>query len=378
MINCSAYGVIDACRRASSRMGRIYASLHGIAGVLRGNLYDCTDLSQKQLEQLKKTPSMAFGSCRYTVREDTGEDYEKIIATLEKYEIYYIFINGGNGSVAAGNRLGLHLKKAGYDCRLMVIPKTVDNDIAAVDHAPGFPSAARHTAITISELAHDMYTYDTDLIMAVEVMGRNTGYLAAAAAAARKTGWGPDLIYVPELTFDPEKFVKDVGEVVARKGKCLAVVAEGVKTADGKYLFEDTTVNKSEDPSRNMGGITPYLNMLLRRHFTCKIRCIDLGLMQRCAIHDASEIDKTEAEMLGREAVDRALAGESGRMMSLSRVSSSPYEVKTESLALEAVADVERVMDLAYVRDNHADIREAYMEYILPLIGELPEYIDLS
>ena len=118
--------------------------------------------------------------------------------------------------------------------------------------------------------------------------------------------------------------------------------------------------------------------MLLRRHFTCKIRCIDLGLMQRCAIHDASEIDKTEAEMLGREAVDRALAGRAAGLMSLARVSSSPYEVKTESLALEAVADVERVMDLAYVRDNHADIREAYMEYILPLIGELPEYIELS
>lgn len=378
MINCSAYGVIDECRRAGAQIDRLYASLHGIAGVLHDNLYDCTDLETEQLEHLKKTPSMAFGSCRYTVREDSGEDYERIIATLKKYEIYYIFINGGNGSVAAGNRLAAHLKQAGYDCRLMVIPKTVDNDIAAVDHAPGFPSAARHTAIAVSELAHDMYTYDTDLIMAVEVMGRNTGYLAAAAAAARRTGWGPDLVYVPELTFDPDKFVRDVAEVMKKKGKCLAVVAEGVKTADGKYLFEDTTVNKSEDPSRDMGGITPYLNGLLRRNFDCKIRCIDLGLMQRCDAHDASEIDRTEAEALGREAVRRALAGESGRMMTLTRTGGGDYEVKIQSLALEQVADVERVLDLKYIKGNHADIEEDYMEYILPLIGELPEYIELD
>ena len=378
VINCSAYGVIDECRKAGYGIGRLYASIHGIAGVLRDELYDCTELKENELEHLKKTPSMAFGSCRYIVREDSEEDYQKIVDTLKKYKIYYIFINGGNGSVSAGKRLYMYLKKADYKCRLIVIPKTVDNDIAVLDHAPGFPSAARHTVITISELVHDMYTYDTDLIMAVEVMGRNTGYLAAAAAAARITGWGPDLIYVPEVVFEPEKFVKDVAEVIEKKGKCFAVVAEGVKTADGKYLFEDTTVNKVENPSINMGGITPYLNMLLRRHFDCKIRCIDLGLMQRCAAHDASEIDRGEAEMLGREAVKCAFAGETGKMMTLTRLSSMPYKVRSEALELEKVADVERVMDIMYVNENHADIKDAYMEYILPLIGTLPEYIEID
>lgn len=378
VINCSAAGVIRECQELLEKGDKLYASLHGIDGLLHDHLYDCTDMDEMQLLRLRNTPSMAFGSCRYTVREDTEEDYDRILATLKKYQIYYIFINGGNGSVAAGHRLCEHLKKAGYPCCLMVIPKTVDNDIAIVDHAPGFPSAARHTVITISELVHDMYTYDTDLIMAVEVMGRNTGYLAAAAAAAGKTGWGPDLIYVPEVVFDPEQFVNDVAEVIQKKGKCFAVVAEGVKTADGRYLFEDTTVNKADDPSKNMGGITPYLNHLLRKHFTCKIRCIDLGLMQRCGAHDASEIDKTEAQQLGSEAVKRAFAGESGKMVTLTRISSSPYRTEIQTLDLEQVADVERVMDLSCLEDNRHQIKEAYMDYILPLIGDLPEYVELD
>lgn len=377
VINCTAYGVLDECRKSGAGIDKLYASVHGIAGVLNDQFYDCGKLDDAQLEKLKNTPSMAFGSCRYTVREDVEEDYGKIVATLKKHDIYYIFMNGGNGSVAAGNRLYHHLKKLKYECRLIVIPKTVDNDIAIVDHAPGFPSAARHTVITISELVHDMYTYDTDLIMAVEVMGRNTGYLAAAAAAARKTGWGPDLIYVPEVTFDPLQFVKDVEEVLKEKGKCFAVVPEGVKTADGKYLFEDTTVNKAADPSKNMGGITPYLNTLLRQYFSCKIRCIDLGLMQRCAAHDASELDKQEAEMLGRTAVTCALAGESNKMVTLTRTSDKPYHIKYETLNLGEVADVERVMDLKYLKENHHDIEDSYMDYILPLIGELPDYVEL-
>lgn len=377
VINCTAYGVLDECRKNGADIDRLYASVHGIAGILNDQLYDCGKLDNVQLEKLKDTPSMAFGSCRYTVREDVEEDYEKIIATLKKHDIFYIFMNGGNGSVAAGSRLYRHLKKMDYECRLIVIPKTVDNDIAVVDHAPGFPSAARHTVITISELVHDMYTYDTDLIMVAEVMGRNTGYLAAASAAARRTGWGPDLIYVPEVTFDPLQFVKDVEQVLKEKGKCFAVVPEGVKTADGKYLFEDTTVNKAADPSRNMGGITPYLNTLLRQCFSCKIRCIDLGLMQRCAAHDASELDKEEAEMLGRTAVTCALGGETDKMVTLTRLSDQPYRVKYETLDLEKVADVDRVMDLKYLKDNRHDIEESYMDYILPLIGELPDYVEL-
>ena len=378
MINTSAFGVIAECRRHREEIGKLYASAHGIVGVMEGELYDCFAEEEKQLELLKKTPSMVFGSCRYEVREDVECDYEKILETLKRFHIYYIYINGGNGSAAAGLRLYHYLTKVHYDFRLIVIPKTVDNDIAGIDHAPGFPSAAKHVVETIAELVHDMYTYDTDLIMVAEVMGRNTGFLAAASMAACETGYGPDLIYVPEVTFDPDQFVEDVRKVIERKGKCFAVVPEGVKTSDGKYLFESTTVNKAQDPSRNMGGITPYLNRLLRENFSCKIRCIDLGLMQRCAVHDASETDRLEAEILGRRAVEMSVEGHSGEMVTLNRRSDFPYGTEITGIGLERVAGKDRVLDLRYVTPERNYIDREYLNYILPLIGELPEYAELN
>lgn len=378
MINTSAFGVIAECRKHREEIGKLYASAHGIVGVMEGELYDCFAEEEKQLELLKKTPSMVFGSCRYEVREDVECDYEKILETLKRFHIYYIYINGGNGSAAAGLRLYHYLTKVHYDFRLIVIPKTVDNDIAGIDHAPGFPSAAKHVVETIAELVHDMYTYDTDLIMVAEVMGRNTGFLAAASMAACETGYGPDLIYVPEVTFDPDQFVEDVRKVIERKGKCFAVVPEGVKTSDGKYLFESTTVNKAQDPSRNMGGITPYLNRLLRENFSCKIRCIDLGLMQRCAVHDASETDRLEAEILGRRAVEMSVEGHSGEMVTLNRRSDFPYGTEITGIGLERVAGKDRVLDLRYVTPERNYIDREYLNYILPLIGELPEYAELN
>lgn len=378
VINTSAYGVIAECKKYGEEIVKLYASAHGIVGVMEGELYDCYAEDESQLELLKKTPSMAFGSCRYEVREDVDWDYEKILGTLKQFHIYYIFINGGNGSAAAGQKLYNYLTKVDYEFKLMVIPKTVDNDIAEIDHAPGFPSAAKYVLETIAELVHDMHTYDTDLIMVAEVMGRNTGFLAAAALAACQTGYGPDLIYVPEVIFDPEKFVTDVGAVLEKKGKCFAVVPEGVKTSDGKYLFESTTVNKAQDPSRNMGGITPYLNELLREHFTCKIRCIDLGLMQRCAVHDVSQVDSQEAEALGKMAVKMALEGHSAEMVTLNRKSDFPYETEITGIALEQVAGKDRVLDLRYVTPEQNFINKEYLNYILPLIGELPKYADLK
>lgn len=378
MINSSAYGVIAECRRRSHEIGKLYASAHGIVGVMEGTLYDCSQEEEEQLEMMKKTPSMAFGSCRYEVREDTDCDYEKILDTLKRFHIYYIFINGGNGSAAAGLKLYRYLSKKQYEFCLMVIPKTVDNDIAGIDHAPGFPSAARHVVWSIAELVHDMYTYDTDLIMVSEVMGRNTGFLAAASLAACETGYGPDLIYVPEVTFEPDKFIRDVRAVLEKKGKCFAVVPEGVKTADGKYLFEGTTVNLAKDPSRNMGGITEYLNSLLREQFDCKIRCIDLGLMQRCAMHDASQIDVDEAEALGRAAVKLAVEGHTKEMVTLTRTSDFPYEADLDSIDLERVAGKERCLELDFVTPEKNFVRREYLNYILPLIGELPRYAVLK
>ena len=370
VINATAYGVIAESEQSLPEGAKLYVARHGILGVIRGDLLEIRR-EKEELLRLRKTPSMAFGSTRYELCSD--EDYRCVEETIRRYEIGHILINGGNGSAAAALRLQRRLDADGVNCAVLVIPKTVDNDVAGIDHAPGFPSAARHVVISVSELIRDMWSYETDLIMAVEVMGRNTGFLAAASLAAGETGPAPDLIYVPERTFDPERFVRDVREVVSRKGKCFAVIPEGVKTASGKYLFEDTTVNKGKDPSINMGGITGYLSTLLRKHFTCKIRCIDLGLMQRCAAHDASPVDREEAEMLGRMAVRLAAGGHREEMLTIRRrPGEEPYAPEYGVMPLAETAGLSAVLPEEYIGDDEHSVRESYLQYILPLLGELP------
>ena len=378
VINASAYGVMTQCRK-QPEIDRIYASEHGIVGVITRRIFDITEELPGETF-LRSTPSMIFGSCRYEIDEEdpAQTDYRKALETLHALNIRYIFINGGNGSVRAGLRLGQFLKSQHYDFRLIVIPKTVDNDISCIDHAPGYPSAARHVAITVSELARDMMTYDTELILFTEVMGRNTGFLAAASMAAGQTDMRPDLIYVPEITFSKEKFVEDVRQVLKKKGKCFAVAAEGVRTADGKFLFEDVSVNKGMDMQKNMGGITPCISQLLREHFTCKIRGIDLGLMQRCGVHSVSEIDRQEAEQLGMLAVQAAVHGASFQMMTLNRRPGREYQAVYGLAELRDVAKEDNCLPLSYINETGNYIKEEFLDYILPLIGELPKYTVLN
>ncbi len=374
VINASAYGVIKECRK-SAEIRRIYASEHGILGVIRKKLFDVTEEMENE-DRLPRTPSMIFGSCRYEIDEKDPQkkDYEAVLETLKELDIRYLFINGGNGSARAGLRLGGFLRERGYDAKLIVIPKTVDNDISCIDHAPGYPSAARHVVLTVSELARDMMTYDTELIMFAEVMGRNTGFLAAAALAASEIGRGPDLIYVPETVFDQQRFISDVRMVLEEKGKCFAVIAEGVRTADGRFLFEDTSINKGMDMQKNMGGLTPYVSRLLRDHFDCKIRGIDLGLMQRCGAHDVSEIDREEAEEAGRQAVRAAVRGETMKMVTIEREKGPVYRPVYGLEELEQVAGSDKNLSPDYVTEDRRFIKREFLNYIMPLIGELPEY----
>ena len=375
VINATAYGVISESGRLVPDR-KLYVARHGILGVIRGEIFE-PDRDEEKLLRLRETPSMAFGSTRYQLQTD--EDYRLAEETLLRCEIGQILVNGGNGSAAAAMRLQQRLDADGIDCGVLLIPKTVDNDVAGIDHAPGFPSAARHVVISVSELIRDMWSYETDLIMAVEVMGRNTGFLAAASLAAGTIGQAPDLIYVPERVFEPERFVRDVREVISRKGKCFAVIPEGVKTAAGKYLFEDTTVNKGKDPSVHMGGITGYLSALLRQHFTCKIRCIDLGLMQRCAAHDASPVDIREAEELGRRAVSLAAAGHREEMLTIRRIPGmTPYVPEYGVMPLKETAGMSAVLPEEYIGEDGHSVRSGYLDYILPLIGELPRMADLT
>lgn len=379
VINASAYGVIRECMKHGDRIGKLYGVEHGVVGLLNEKLIDIYTLNDKDIELLPGTPSMIFGSCRYRI-PDSGKDtenYEKISRILKKYNIRYIFYNGGNGTVRACKAMKDYLDGAGYRCHMIVIPKTVDNDISCIDHAPGFPSAARHVVISISELAHDLRTYDTGLITTVEVMGRNTGFLAASCILAGREGNGPDLIYIPEVVFEPEKFIRDVRNVYKNKGKCFAVVAEGVRTKEGKYLFDMPESFRVENPQLNMGGISNYLHSLLQRHFDCKIRCLDLGLMQRCAVHDASKRDMEEATEAGREAVRVALEGNDRAMISIKRLSDRPYQIEFVQVPIDEVVKADATLPERYLNKERNNILPEYADYIEPLVGELPVYAKL-
>ncbi len=379
VINASAYGVISACMQNKDKIGKLYSALHGTVGLLSGKLIDVYAEDPAELKLLTQTPSSAFGSCRYRMQDADVDDtdYRRIVENFARHDVGYLFYNGGNGTLRACHKLQKYMEAQGYDCKVVAIPKTVDNDIAGIDHAPGFPSAARHAAISISELAHDIRVYDTGLITVIEVMGRNTGWLAASTLLCAKAGNGPDLIYTPELMFRPEKFIADVRQVYERKGKCMAVVAEGVKDTHGKYLFE-YNLHSPDQPSLNMGGITPYLTHILLQNFPCKVRGIDLGLMQRCGMHTASKLDVEEAARLGEMAVREALDGVTGKLVTLKRISSRPYAVRESILDIAQAASTDGTMPTSYITKEQNFIEDSFLEYIEPLVGELPSYARLQ
>ncbi|MEA5012995.1 MAG: diphosphate--fructose-6-phosphate 1-phosphotransferase [Candidatus Limiplasma sp.] len=376
VINASAYGVICESRENPDRIGRLYAARYGSVGVLGDQLVDTASFEESALALLPHTPSMAFGSSRYrmTDPEQDDADYRRYLEILRKHDIGYLFLNGGNGTLASAIKLNRYLMGEGYDCKVMVIPKTVDNDIEGIDHSPGFPSAARYVILSVSELTHDIRSYDTGLITVAEVMGRNTGWLAAATLAAGIGGNGPDLIYVPEARFSHQEFLEDVRRVWQQKQKCLVVVAEGIKDETGRYVFEQQPLQEG-DPTVNMGGAALHLAGFLRRHFDCKVRSLDLGLMQRCAAHAASELDVGEAMALGRRAVREALHGASARMVSLERVEDFQGVRFAETLVdLERAALGGHPLPARYITPSGCYIHDSFLSYLLPLVGELPRY----
>lgn len=380
VINATAYGILKACKDKSGTIGRLFACLHGIRGLIYSSLVDIYAEEDAQLKLLPQTPASIFGSCRYRVPDGEAglSDYMKILQTLEKFNIGYIFYNGGNGTLRACRKLTDYMQDAGFDCTVIAIPKTVDNDIYGLDHAPGFASAARHVVITVNELLHDIRVYDTGLITVLEVMGRNTGWLAAGTRLCSLRGNGPDLIYTPEYTFNDERFLQDIENVYNKKGKVLVVVSEGVRKTDGTYLFEYGGNVFEDAPQQNMGGITPYLTNLLHRNFRCKIRGIDLGLMQRCAAHTASEVDMEEAEFLGGFAVKKALEGESKILVGLERISSIPYITKPVTMSISYAASRDGQMPISYITPDKNYITEDILPYIQPLVGKIPAYAQLK
>ena len=372
VINASAAGVfIEALNQEN--ITRVYGACHGIKGILNEEFYDINQEDIKELELLKTTPSSSIGSVRYKMKnlaEDDSE-YKKLLEVFKKYNIRYFFYNGGNDSMDTCNKVSKFFKDSGYECFCMGVPKTIDNDLAVTDHCPGYASAAKYVATSFMELKCDATVYDTPMVSVVEVMGRNAGWLTAAAALACYKGYGPDLIYLPEIPFDLDKFYSDVEKKFKENnGKVIIAVSEGVKTKDGKYvpeLVSDIAVDAFGH--KQMGGTAAVLADLLKNRLNVKVRPIEFSLLQRCAQHLASKVDVEEAFQAGREAVKAACEGVTDYMIGFKRTKRcGRYKCEYIRVPLEEVANAEKKVPLEWITKDGTGLTQDYIDYALPLI----------
>ncbi len=371
VINASVLGAIQTALNAP-QVTRVFGAANGITGVIDGKLYDMGQEDPAELELLKFTPSSSLGTCRYKMKSPDVDttDYEKILETFKKFDVRYFFYNGGNDSMDTCNKISKYMQESGYECRVMGIPKTIDNDLFGTDHCPGFSSAAKYIATSVAEIKHDVCCYDTKMITIVEVMGRNAGWLTASAALATHAGAGPDFIYLPEVAFDMESFLNDIEGVYNATGKCLVVVSEGVQDKDGKLIAEADANAMDGFGHAQLGGLASKLAAVVRERFTtAKIRPIEFSLLQRCATHVASATDANEAYLAGQTAVESAISGVTDKMVAFERdMSSGSYVCKTMLLDLASVANTENKVPREWINAAGNNVEQAFIDYALPLI----------
>ena len=324
-------------------------------------------------ELLSQTPAAALGSCRVKLKDPAKDpsDYEKIISVFRKHEIHYFIYIGGNDSMDTVDKLSAYVRAHGIeDIQVVGAPKTIDNDLMGTDHCPGFGSAAKYIATTFSELERDCHVYNVKAVTIVEVMGRNAGWLTAASALSRLNGGeGPALIYLCETAFDTEQFLKDVQEQLKVRDSVLVAVSEGVKDAQGRYLSEQTQSGAVDNFGHSyIAGAAGILEQLIRDRIGCKVRSIELNLMQRSAAHIASATDIRESQMLGRKACQCALDGKSGRMASIRRISDEPYRIELTDVPVSDSANAEKTVPREWINPKGNDVMPELIAYLKPLI----------
>ena len=381
VINASLVGVFKTARDAGCKT--VYGMRNGIEGLLNESYIDISDYIKNDLdiELLKRTPSSFLGTCRFKLpkAEKAPELYEKIFEILERLEVKYFFYIGGNDSMDTVMQLSAFAAKIGSDIRFMGVPKTIDNDLACTDHTPGFGSAAKYIASTMKEIIRDAKTYPNDSVTVVEIMGRNAGWLTASSSLSRSEDCaGPDLIYLPEVVFDHNKFLERIKELKKRQKAVIVAVSEGIKTADGKYVCEANKNTTLVDACghKALGGTALYLSDFLTDELGIKCRGIVLATLQRCASHLVSRRDITEAFMAGADAVVAALKGETGKMIVFKRISNNPYSIVTDIMDIREVANKEKCIPAEWITPNGTYVTAEFDTYARPLIiGELSPFM---
>ncbi len=376
-INASLGGVYKA-GIASESVHTVYGALNGIEGIIDERLVDLSDYLQtdEDYELLIRTPSAVLGSCRRKLPDyhQDSEIYEKITESFKRHDIGMFFYIGGNDSMDTVNKLSKYYKENSIDIKVIGIPKTIDNDLCETDHCPGFGSAAKYVAATVQEITRDSNVYSIPSVTIIETMGRHAGWLTAASCCIRANGESaPHLVYLPEETFSGERFIEDVKKEMKKHKAVIAIVSEGVKNSDGRFSGESCQSNKVDAFGHSyLSGIGKYLENLVTERIGCKVRSIELNVMQRCSSHIASMTDINESQQIGSAAVEAALNGLTGHTMIFKRESIKPYKLTISSVPAEKTANSERFFPVEWITAEKNNVTQEAIEYLMPLIqGEL-------
>ena len=373
VINSSLAGVYKTAKDRGAR--KVYGMLHGIQGLLDEKYVDLSEhiKSDLDIDLLKRTPSAYLGSCRYKLPEIKGntEFYDHIFDILDKLEIEYFFYIGGNDSMDTIKKLSDYAILNGSSIKFMGVPKTIDNDLAVTDHTPGYGSAAKYIASITKEVIRDGLVYGTKSVTILEIMGRNAGWLTGAAALAKGEDCeGPDMIFLPEIPFDVDEFIKKVEKLQKEKASVVVAVSEGVKVADGRYVCELTDNIDYVDAfgHRQLTGTARYLAERISREVGCKTRAIEFNSLQRCASHIVGRVDITEAFQVGGAAVKAAFEGETAKMVILKRISDDPYLCVTDLYDVHKIANVEKKVPREWINEAGDYVTPEFLNYVRPLI----------
>lgn len=372
VINSSLVGVYKTAKDRGAK--KVYGMLHGIKGLLDGQYVELSEHIKTTLDidLLKRTPSSFLGSCRYKLPEicDNEDVYKQIFAKLKELEITAFFYIGGNDSMDTIKKLSDYAILVNSDIKFMGVPKTIDNDLAITDHTPGYGSAAKFIAASLKEIIRDGLVYDYPTITIVEIMGRNAGWLTAAAALAKSDDCeGVDMIYLPEKVFDIDHFMARVKEMSASKKSLVIAISEGIKVADGRYVFELADHVEFVDAfgHKQLAGSAKFLSDKIGAELGMKTRALEFSTLQRCAAHMTSRTDITEAFQVGGAAVKAAFEGETGKVVVLKRVSDDPYICVTETHDVHKIANIEKKIPLEWITDDDY-VTDDLIHYIRPLI----------
>ena len=389
-INATLAGVIRGALDNCNCIETLYGMRNGIEGLLEERLVNLTEAFKDtdKLDILETTPAAALGSCRKKLKSpdvDTAV-YEKLLAIFKKYNIRYFFYIGGNDSMDTVLKLSRYAASCDYEMRVVGVPKTIDNDLMMTDHTPGFGSAAKFVATTIKEFIRDISVYTVKAVTIVEIMGRDAGWLTASAALPVISGGiGPDLVYLPERTFDADEFISSVKKALDKHPAVLVAVSEGVRFADGEYVGAGSQSGATDVfGHKYLSGTGKVLEQMVKERIGCKVRSVELSLTQRSAAHLASGCDIEESVGVGKAAVSAAVEGSTGIMMTIDRCDKNGYSVSFGTYDISKIANEIKTVPDEYINAEGNGITEAGIEYLRPLImGEtkqrfvngLPEHI---